>query len=237
MQAKRGLRKGDPLSPMLFVIVMEYLHRKLAELKNITNFKYHSNCAKLNIIDISFADDLLLFTRGNVNSVQLLMDRFHEFSKATCLYVNPTKCKLYCGGMNSSAMNQITEITGFGIGEPPFRYHGIPLSNKKLTVNQCMTLVDRIGACIKHWSSHLLSYSGRIQVINNVMFSTTNYWLQCIPLPKEVTRRLTALCRTFLWTGKGCVTRKTTIAWSKICEPKSQGGMNVIDLDKWNGAL
>lgn len=110
--------QGDPISLMLFVIVMEY----------------HSKCEKLNIVDIRFIDDLLLFIRGDVISVQVVMDRFHAFSKAISLHVNPTKCKLYCGGMDSSTMNQIAGFTGFRFKELPFRYLGILLNNKKLSV-------------------------------------------------------------------------------------------------------
>ncbi|XP_058750078.1 uncharacterized protein LOC131623068 [Vicia villosa] len=198
MNAKRGMRQGDPISLMLFVLVMEYLHRKLKDLSRIPNFNFHSKCEKLKLVDMSFDDDRLLFTRGDVISVQLVMDRFKSFFEATGLVVNPNKCKLYCGNIDDGTVQQITNITGLTSGVLPF------------------------------------SYAGRIRLINSVIFSTTNFWLQCIPLPKDVIRRIEALCRTFLWTGKGIMSRKALIAWSKVCEPKSQGGLNVVDLARWN---
>jgi hypothetical protein len=101
IKAKRGLRQGDPISPLLFVIVMEYLHRKLQTLSQIPDFNFHSKCEKLEIIHLSFADDLLIFTRGDAKSVDLVMAKLQDFSLSTGLVVNPSKCKVYYGVLRS----------------------------------------------------------------------------------------------------------------------------------------
>lgn len=64
--AKKGLRLGDPLSPSFFVLMMEYLNRQLRTLRHNPDFNYHPKCSKLQIIQLGFADELLLFCRGNV---------------------------------------------------------------------------------------------------------------------------------------------------------------------------
>lgn len=61
--AAKGLRQGDPMSPFLFALAMEYLSRMLAELKNKKQLYFHPKCKKLGLTHLSFADDLLLFAR------------------------------------------------------------------------------------------------------------------------------------------------------------------------------
>lgn len=98
MEARRGLRQGDHMSPLLFIIMMEYLNRCLNRLKNNPNFNFHSKCEKLNITNLCFVDDLLLFARGDVESARLMMTAYNVFSLSTGLKYNPAKCCIFFGG-------------------------------------------------------------------------------------------------------------------------------------------
>lgn len=236
LKAKKGLRQGDPLSPLLFVIVMEYLHRKLQRLKEIPDFNFHAKCEKINLIEVSFADDLLLFVRGDRGSVEILMKTFTEFSEATGLTVNPSKCKVFFSNVAGDEQEQILHTTGFVQGKIPFKYLGIPMSNKKLSTGQCLMLAEKLTNRIRHWSTKCLSFAGRLQLINSILFATANYWLQVMPVPKSVVKKIEAICRSYLWSNSENITRKSPIAWKKICQPKEKGGLNVIDFETWNVA-
>ena len=97
--AAKGLRQGDPMSPFLFAIAMEYLSRLFKELREEKVFKYHPKCSKLAITHLCFADDLLLFSRGDLESIKMLQRCFSKFSQASGLQANQAKSSIYCGGV------------------------------------------------------------------------------------------------------------------------------------------
>lgn len=89
------------MSPFFFAIVLEHLSRNLNGPKTAKKFKYHPRCAKLRITYLSFADDLLLFTRGDMKSVQAIQQKFLLFPHVSGLYANLSKSEVYIGGVPS----------------------------------------------------------------------------------------------------------------------------------------
>lgn len=154
------------------------------------NFNYHLKCEKLGITRICFADNLILFSRGDEISVKLIMEEFHSFSKATSMKVNPTKCKVYFGRVLDKVHQNIRETTNFSNGTLPFKYLGVPLSSRKLIMHQYRPLMDKIIARMKHWTAKLLSHTSMKQLINNVIFVIIMYWIQVFLSPRKLFRIL-----------------------------------------------
>ncbi|CAJ2668635.1 unnamed protein product [Trifolium pratense] len=191
-----------------------------------------ANCTLVTLIPKT--NEAKKIKEGDKGSITLMLEVFDKFSKSTGLKVNPSKCCIFFGGVDQSSKDDIKRITHFEEGKLPFRYLVIPMTSKKLSIQNYMGLIDKIVGRITHWSSKLLSYAGRIQLLNSVIFSMTNYWLQCLPLPKAVIQKINSICRTFFWTGSIEKSRKAPIAWKTICQPKRNGGLNLIDLEVWN---
>lgn len=173
--AARGLGQGDPMSLFLFAIVMEYLSRSLSELKENKLLRYHPKCRKLNIIHLSFADDLLMFARGDPTSITLLYKKFQVFTSASGLQANLTKSFLYCGGINDQEKQQLQLILRYNLGELPLKYFGISLDTKNLNNLQWQPLVDKIVARISSWTAKKLSYASRVQLVQTVIFGVQAY--------------------------------------------------------------
>lgn len=97
--AKKGLRQGDPMSPYLSVLAMEYLQRILNRLALNANFNFHPKCSRLGIMHLCFADDLLLFCRADATSITVLKETFEEFSIPTGLDANNDKSNVFLAGV------------------------------------------------------------------------------------------------------------------------------------------
>ncbi|XP_073029391.1 uncharacterized protein [Primulina eburnea] len=54
---KRGLRQGDPLSPLLFSLCLEVLSRSLKRMSASPEFVFHPKCGNLRITHLAYADD------------------------------------------------------------------------------------------------------------------------------------------------------------------------------------
>lgn len=101
-------------------------------------------------------------------------------------------------------------------------------------MSDCEPLIQKIRDRIEHWSSKFLSYVGRVQLIQAVIFSVQVYRSRHFILPKSVLRHIDQLCSAFLWHGKEQKVKVARVSWSDICHPKSEGGLGMKDLNSWN---
>ncbi|GFZ11161.1 hypothetical protein Acr_22g0005590 [Actinidia rufa] len=220
-KGKQGLRQGDPISPFLFVLCLEYLSRNLGKLKSIPDFNFHPKCFALNISHLAFADDLILFTRGDVTSVNLIMDCLNKFGECSGLGISNTKSNVFMAGISRDIMEEIKTITGFSSGRFPFRYLGIPVAASRLTIEQFNPLITKISDYVSAWAGATLSYAGRSELIRSVLQGVECFWLSILPIPVGVRDKVISLCRNFLWGGKAVSFKKPLVAWREICRPKT----------------
>ena len=94
-----GIRQGDPLSPYIFVICMEVLSCMLNRLNPGHGFNFHPHCEKLSLNHLCFANDLFLFCKGDLGSVQAFYNTLCRFHLISGMRINPAKSELYYAGI------------------------------------------------------------------------------------------------------------------------------------------
>ncbi|PWA66526.1 RNA-directed DNA polymerase, eukaryota, Reverse transcriptase zinc-binding domain protein [Artemisia annua] len=234
----KGLRQGDPISPYLFTLVMEVLNLFIKdEIGKERNFKYHFGCKNLKLTHLCFADDLLVLCHGDATSVNTIKKALGNFSKVSGLYPNLSKSTMFCGSLNREEIERIQSILPFKIGKMPVRYLGVPLVDKKIGVNDCKGMINKVRQKLNDWKNKSLSYAGRGQLIASVLSSMQVYWCSVFKLPKTVINDIEKLFKGFLWCNGELTRGKARVAWKEVCKPKDQGGLGLKPLDQWNRTL
>ncbi|KAL2901703.1 hypothetical protein RDABS01_026785 [Bienertia sinuspersici] len=190
----------------------------------------------MQLTHLCFADDLILCSKGESESIKLLTKCFHAFSLSSGLQASREKTEVYTCGMKEEQVQQILQDTGFRRGSLPFKHLGIPIRSKRISIGQCETLIEKMTARIRIWSSKNMSYAARVQLINAVLLSIHQYWAQVFILPKAALAKIEGICRSFLWSSKWFSHSPGNIRWDKVCNSKSTGGLGIKDIHIWNTA-
>ncbi|XP_019190337.1 PREDICTED: uncharacterized protein LOC109184754 [Ipomoea nil] len=235
-----GLRQGDPLSPYLFLFVVEGLSVLIEE--EMSMGRLHGARVARGAPAIShllFADDCFLFLRANIQESERMRCILDTYATASGQRINYDKSAIcFSANVSQPIRDGVVQILGVAEGNTTGKYLGLPslVGRKKREI--LGYLKERILTRVRSWNSKFLSRAGREVLLKNVIQAMPSYAMMVFLLPLSLCKEIETLMNGYWWTGsvgsrKGIRWR----AWEGLAQPKAAGGLGFRKLHEMNLAL
>lgn len=190
VHCRRGVRQGDPLSPLIFVMAADFLQSLLNKGKEMgllnLPIPIQSNP---DFPVVQYADDTLVFMEGDPCQLLFLKSVLNSFADATGLKVNYRKSMMLLINMTDQRMDHLARTFGCSKGTFPFTCLGLPLGITKPRVQDHLPLVNKCERRLASVST-FLSQAGRLELTNAVFSALPTFYMCTLAIPKTVIKQI-----------------------------------------------
>ncbi|GJR52184.1 RNA-directed DNA polymerase, eukaryota [Tanacetum coccineum] len=201
-------KHGDPLSPFLFIIVVEALNVALIEARSKGIFKgVQVSPHSTPITHLQFADDALFLGEWSELNVMNLIRILRCFNMASGLKINLSKSKVLGVGVNPEEVSRLAQKINCMEDKLPFTYLGLPIGSSMRNVENWNPIIQKFHNRLSDWKAKNMSMGGRVTLIK------------------------------FLWCGNSENKKIHWVSWNQSMAKIKSGGLGFRSLKAYNLAL
>ena len=235
---KRGVKQGDALSCILFIICMEPLLSNIENNRNIEPI--FSADLRINLPKAyAYADDINCIVANNVGSVQGIFEEYGRLTKQSGLELNADKTEI----LRFKSGRQALIETTINVQYKETR-HEIKTKNK-IKINGVFFQQDqelmrsdnvdavlrKIDSQLRRWSTRRLNLLGKILIMKTFGISQLIFLMQSIELKPSDFKRVNALLYRFLWNRNYLAAKAPDrLKRDVINKPIKLGGFGMLDI-------
>ena len=233
-----GVRQGDPLSPLIFVLAADLLQSAINDATRNGLLQLPLPSSDSNYPVIQYADDTIAVLQATVSQAQVLKSILVDYAKSVGLKINFHKSTLVPISCDPMLAGEIAAIFGCSLGSIPLTYLGLPMGTTRPSLSDLMPMVASVQRKMPAAIS-LLDYGSKLTLLNSVVTSLVVYAMCSIKINPRIIEHLDKLRRSCLWVRKSDdgIKGSSFAAWDMVCKPKTKGGLGIIDLKTQNQGL
>ncbi|GJY97028.1 RNA-directed DNA polymerase, eukaryota [Tanacetum coccineum] len=236
-QFGRGLKQGDPLSPFLFLLIMESLHISFQRVVDAGMFHGIDVGGLVNLSHMFYADDAVFigeWSESNITSLIHVLDCFHKVSG---LKINMCKSKIMGIEVDNGKVSRAATKFGCLVLKAPFLYLGSYVGGDMNKIQSWKDIIDRIRRRLSRWKMKMLSIGGRLMLIKSVLGSMPIFHMSMFKVPAGVIQILESLRSKFFNGHESSGKKASWVQWKKALAPKDNGGLGIFSLYALNRGL
>ncbi|XP_055814323.1 uncharacterized protein LOC129883750 [Solanum dulcamara] len=221
--------RGDPLSPALFILGAEVLSRLMNNLHHHPQFHgFYMAKHGPQINHLSFADDIIIFSSGRKQTLNLIMDTLATYERISGQLINKHKSHFMIpSNAFKSTVLRIKRIRGFNQKNSPITYLGCPIYIGRQRVIYYSDLISKIVNRITGWQAKILSYGGRVVLVKHVIQAMPIHLLSASTPLSTTIKQIQSITANFFWGWKNDKRKYHWSSWKNLSYPYDEGGIGV----------
>jgi hypothetical protein len=237
-KSRKGVRQGDPLSPLLFNLAADCLAKmvQIAQGNNLVKGLI-PNIIPRGAAILQYADDTILCMEDDLETLTNMKFLLYIYEKMSGLKIDFGKSEIIMVSSDEQKALQYSELINCATGVWPIKYLGVLVSGSRLHVKDWMALNLKIIKRLEGWQCSSLSYGGKLILLNACLSCIPTYAMSMYMLPKTVIKKIDSTRKKFFWQGGAAKRKYHLVKWAVITKPKKKGGLGVKDIRKMNISL
>jgi len=191
---RKGLRQGDPLTPFLFLTVVEGLAgvvRKAIEKHLLESVEIGGRFIKVHMLQ--FADDTF-FCKARAQNVFVIKALLNCFELALGLKVNFQKSSVGGVGCNHLLLQHFAVVLNCVTMKTPFKYLGMLVGGCYKRSRFWEEVVEKVRNRLSKWKGKFISMDGRLFLIKSMLSALPLFYLSLYKMLTMVMKEIVG-CR------------------------------------------